>query len=397
MDSTGLIIFLIYSCFCGWRANIVHGQSNSFKVTDFGGVADGQTDSSKAFVAAWKKACESEGGGIVVVPLGTYLLKGSTTFEGPCKGQTIFNMEGSTLKAFTEPSLEADSWISFSNINGFKLLGNGTFYGQGLSSWQIKYISGRTFRPSSIKFQSVKNGLIQDIYSVDSKMFHIHFHGSDNILVNNVGISAPRDSPNTDGIHISNADNITIIDAVIATGDDCISMGPGSTNINITRVLCGPGHGISIGSLGKYNDENDVNQITVRNCTLSNTDNGVRIKTWAPSSSHNSVSDVTVSDIQINYSKNPIIIDQYYCPTSHCVYHGESEVAIKRVKFMGIRGVSASKEAVNIRCSKDQPCQDIEFSGLELTWSGSGQGATATCLNADSKFQGTEQVPSHCS
>ncbi|XP_075486391.1 exopolygalacturonase-like [Primulina tabacum] len=378
MDSTGLVIFLIYSCLCGWRANIVHGQSNSFKVTDFGGVADGQTDSSKAFVAAWKKACESEEGGMVVVPLGTYLLKGSTTFEGPCKGQTIFNMEGSTLKAFTEPSLEADSWISFYDINGFKMLGN-------------------AFRPTSIKFQSVKNGLIQDIHSVDSKMFHIHFHESDNILVNNVVISAPPDSPNTDGIHISYADNITIIDAVIATGDDCISMGPGSTNINITRVLCGPGHGISIGSLGKYNDENDVNQITVRNCTLSNTDNGVRIKTWAPSSSHNSVSDVTVSDIQINYSKNPIIIDQYYCPTSHCVHQGESEVAIKRVKFMGIQGLSASKEAVNIRCSKDQPCQDIEFSGLELTWSGSGQGATATCLNADSKFQGTEQVPSHCS
>lgn len=56
-------------------------------------------------MAAWKKASESEGGGIVVVPLGIYLLKGTITFEGPCKGQTLINMEGSTLKAFTEPLL----------------------------------------------------------------------------------------------------------------------------------------------------------------------------------------------------------------------------------------------------------------------------------------------------
>lgn len=144
-----------------------------------------------------------------------------------------------------------------------------------------------TVEHAADKFQSVKNGLIQDIHSVDSKMFHIHFHESDNILVNNVVIWAPRDSPNTDGIHISNVNNITIVEDVISTGDDCISMGPGSTNINITRALCGPGHGISNGNLGKFNDEKDVNQITVRNCTLSNTDNGLRIKTWAPSSSRN--------------------------------------------------------------------------------------------------------------
>lgn len=47
MDSTGFIIFLLYWCLCGWRANIVYGQSNNFNVTDFGAVADGQTDSSK--------------------------------------------------------------------------------------------------------------------------------------------------------------------------------------------------------------------------------------------------------------------------------------------------------------------------------------------------------------
>ncbi|KAL0295365.1 UNVERIFIED_CONTAM: Exopolygalacturonase [Sesamum angustifolium] len=166
-------------------------------------------------------------------------------------------------------------------------------------------------------------------------------------------------------------------------------------NVNISGVWCGPGHSISIGSLGKYEGEEDVSGITVRNCTLTNTDNGLRIKTWAPSLSSTVVSDVTYSDINVNNVKNPIIIDQYYCPGGSCSHEGESSVAIKGVKFINIRGSSATETSVNIQCSKSYPCQDIEMRGLELTFD--GQPTTALCSSADGIFQGTDQVPSQCS
>ncbi|URE48954.1 Glycosyl hydrolases family 28 [Musa troglodytarum] len=103
------------------------------------------------------------------------------------------------------------------------------------------------------------------------------------ITLDSIRISAHGDSPNTDGIHIADSTNIQVPNSVIGTGDDCISIGPGCTNLTILNVACGPGHGISVGSLGKNANEKDVNGLAVRKCTFTGTTNGLRIKTW-PSS-----------------------------------------------------------------------------------------------------------------
>lgn len=63
-------------------------------------------------------------------------------------------------------------------------------------------------------------------------------------------------------------------------GDDCVSIQTGCSNVYIHNVNCGPGHGISIGSLGKDNTKACVSNITVRDVIMHNTMNGVRIKTW---------------------------------------------------------------------------------------------------------------------
>ena len=57
-------------------------------------------------------------------------------------------------------------------------------------------------------------------------------------------ILADANSPNTDGIHLAQSDQITIINSLIKTGDDCISIGPNNQNIWIQDISCGPGHGI---------------------------------------------------------------------------------------------------------------------------------------------------------
>lgn len=67
---------------------------------------------------------------------------------------------------------------------------------------------------------------------------------SEKVKVHNLRISAPSDSPNTDGIHIGDSTRISISRSEIGTGDDCISIGPGSKLVTISKVVCGPGHGI---------------------------------------------------------------------------------------------------------------------------------------------------------
>jgi polygalacturonase len=62
--------------------------------------------------------------------------------------------------------------------------------------------------------------------------------------VQGVRVSAAGDSPNTDGIHVQSSTGVTILNSRIGTGDDCVSIGPGTSNLWIENVACGPGHGI---------------------------------------------------------------------------------------------------------------------------------------------------------
>lgn len=59
-----------------------------------------------------------------------------------------------------------------------------------------------------------------------------------------------------------------------------MSIQTGCTNVYVHNINCGPGHGISIGGLGKDNTKACVSNITVKDVVMQNTMNGVRIKTW---------------------------------------------------------------------------------------------------------------------
>ncbi|GFP99920.1 exopolygalacturonase clone gbge184 [Phtheirospermum japonicum] len=375
-----------------WSTHI-NCQTNIFNVTDYGAISGGKTDNNQAFLDTWKKVCETSGG-VFLVPLGTYLVSGSL-FEGPCNGQTTVTING-ILIASPDVTLVVEYWIGFQNIADLTIIGNGMLDGNGAASWvrSCKDLSTCKLPPISLTFNNVSNVLIQDIKSANSKMFHMKVHESRNVTLNNVSISAPADSPNTDGVHISHSTNITISNLQVATGDDCVSIGEGSSNVNISGVFCGPGHGISIGSLGKYEGEQDVSLINVMNCTLTNTTNGIRIKTYAPSPP-SSAHDITFQHILMDGVYNPIIIDQHYCPKHKSCSKGESNVEIKSVKFIDVRGSSATSIGVKLDCSQSKPCQDIQLSGVNLSIE--GQSTTASCINVNYKFLEPNQVPSSCS
>ncbi|XP_057483266.1 exopolygalacturonase clone GBGE184-like [Actinidia eriantha] len=381
----------------GARRGLMDSGATVFDVTKYGAVADGEQDCAQAFIQAFNAACKSNGAAKVVIPPGTYM-SGEVFFQGPCTAPAPITVEvQGTVLAQTDLSEYVNGqWFAIQNIDGLVLEGGGTFDGRGSESWQYDDCGGKAAcnsrLPPSLVFNKVNNSLLQGINLVNSKGFNMKICESYNFTAQGLNISAPWDSPNTDGIHISRSDLVTVSSSTIGTGDDCISIGEGSTNVSISGINCGPGHGISIGSLGKRPDEEDVRGIIVTNCTLSDTTNGARIKTWHQSPELQA-SNIVFENIVMNNVRNPIFIDQNYGSKNK---PGSSNVKISDVHFKNIRGTTISNVAVSLNCSDTVPCEGVELVDIDFKYTGkiTAQDVTLTaaCENVKATFSGTQNI-----
>ncbi|CAH9148353.1 unnamed protein product [Cuscuta epithymum] len=392
-----IIMLILLTATCGKNH---HLPPKNFNVLDYGAVADGESENSPAFLRAWEEGCGYPGKSRVIVPKGTFKIW-STTFVGPCKGPITFVIKG-ILKAPTHPSeFQSDTWLGFRYVDRLSVKGGGYLEGQGHAAWSYNDCSTNpncSPLPVSLRFDFVTNSRINHLRSINSKNTHISLFACDKIRISRVRITAPENSPNTDGIRIGESTNVKITESVIQTGDDCVSIITGSENILVQDVTCGPGHGISIGSLGKSRGD-FVSDVKVTNCTFIGTQNGVRIKTWAADSLSSSVSNIFFGYIAMQNVNNPIIIDQIYCPNMlpACASLGKSssKVQIKDVTFYNIWGTSSSKAAIALKCSAVVPCRNIILNKINLSYHGRDGPAISDCSNVEGRSYGT-QLPNGC-
>ncbi|AQK60033.1 hypothetical protein ZEAMMB73_Zm00001d053662 [Zea mays] len=260
--------------------------AGSLDIAQLGAKGDGKSDSTPMVLKAWKHACEATGQQKIVIPKGNYLT-GALDLVGPCKSSIIIRLDGNLLGT-GDLNAYKRNWIEIQNVDNLSINGHGTIDGQGALVWN-KNECQRSYNckilPNSLVLDFVTNAQIRGITLLNSKFFHMNIFGSKNVVIDKVTIKAPGNSPNTDGIHIGDSSNVTISGTTIAVGDDCVSIGPGSKTIRVKGVKCGPGHGISVGSLGRYKDEKDVEDVKVTGCTLAGTTNGLRIKSWPSTTS----------------------------------------------------------------------------------------------------------------
>jgi polygalacturonase len=112
---------------------------------------------------------------------------------------------------------------------------------------------------------------------------------------------------NTDGFDIGSSTSITISGANVVNQDDCLAVNSG-TDITFTVGTCSGGHGLSIGSVGGRSD-NTVETVTIESSTVTNSANGVRIKTVGGATG--SVTGVTYKDITFSgITSYGIVIEQ---------------------------------------------------------------------------------------
>lgn len=362
-----------------------------FNVFNYGASGFGKIDDSHAFVNAWTDACNAGMQNVrVIVPVGTFLLN-PLMFSGPCNPRSIHFMILGTIVASSSPESwngrDASQWIVFKDIRGLNVYGSGLIDGQGMQWWDQscryhpKQEGCTKLAPTIFKFISCKESTLSDISLVNSPQTHVLILNSKGFDVANVMIQAPENSPNTDGIHIHSSHFVKITNSIIGTGDDCISIGDYTSNIDIANIACGPGHGISIGSLGKDKEVVDVENIHIHDSTLKGTTNGARIKTWQ--GGQGNIRHITFENLVFYAVDNPIIIDQNYCDVRGMCKEEKNGVKISDVLYKNIYGTSSSKIAINLNCSKSVPCSGITMENINLVSTQQGKLVTASCTSAE--------------
>ncbi|XP_022716560.1 probable polygalacturonase At3g15720 [Durio zibethinus] len=236
-----------------------------------------------AFMKAWIAVCRARSSMAVLnVPRGKKFSLKPSQFGCPCNSPNVHFRVGGEIVGPSKLSdwrgCHVSRWLSFRDVNGLTVDGNGLIDGQGAIWW--KYAGDAKPRPLALGFSSCNNLKLSGLTHINSPRSHISINSCTNVTITNLRIIAPETSYNTDGIDISSSSNVRIQDCYIGTGDDCIAINSGCNNISIAGVDCGPGHGISVGSLGKGGAKAGVEDIRVEHCTFNGTLNGARIKTW---------------------------------------------------------------------------------------------------------------------
>ncbi|PKA49057.1 putative polygalacturonase [Apostasia shenzhenica] len=367
-------------------------------VVDHGAKGNGLEDDTEAFIEAWKVACSSGGGAILEVPAeNDYLLK-PINFSGPCKSKVVLLIMG-TIVAPSNLGIwnhqNTRRWLYFNRIKDLEVCGEGVIIGKGQQWWarSCKTNASNPCRhaPTALTFHRMRRLTIQDLTLVNSPQMHMAFTNCAQVQVSRLKVIAPEWSPNTDGIHISSSVSVAIEDSIIGTGDDCISITGNSSQILIKNLICEPGHGISIGSLGKSNSNDQVRNILVDEAFISNAENGIRIKTWQGGQGW--ARSIVFRKIVMRNVSNPIIIDQYYCDSPHPCQNQTSAVKVENISFIDIKGTSATKKAIRFACSDGYPCENIYLKDIELSLY-SGGDADAYCWKASGFSDGSVHPPS---
>ena len=291
----------------------VSSLGRQYVITDFGVKHDSCLVQTEAIQGVIDRAAQ-EGGGVVVIPEGTFL-SGALFFKqgthlhviGKLKGSDRIadfpilttRIEGETCKYFC-------ALVNADGLDGFTITGHGTIDGNGLNYWQEFWIRRRwnpqctnkdAQRPRLTYVSNSKNVTIQDVHLVNSPFWTNHVYKSDHVRYLDCYIFAPteniwapdptRGAPSSDAIDIDACTDILINGCFMHVNDDAVVLKGGKgtwadkdeTNGDCERILIqncryGRVHGcLTLGSESLH-DRN----VILRNCYTERSDRVLWLK-----------------------------------------------------------------------------------------------------------------------
>lgn len=184
------------------------------------------------------------GGGVIVVPAGTYMT-GSLFFK---QGVNLYVAEGGVLKGSDDISdyevmltrIEGESCPYFSalinadGIDGFTMAGPGTIDGNGLRSWKTFWLRRKwnnkctnkdEQRPRLVYISNCSNVLIADLHLINSHFWTTHIYKCDHVKYLNCYIFSPVKpvrAPSTDAIDIDVCTDVLVKNCYLEVNDDSV-------------------------------------------------------------------------------------------------------------------------------------------------------------------------------
>lgn len=221
----------------------VESLGRKYVITDFGVQADSTILQTAAIQSVIDKAA-AEGGGVVVVPRGTFLT-GALFFKqgthlhlqagGMLKGidaikhypLLMTRMEGQTLKYFS-------ALINADGVDGFTITGQGTINGNGLRFWEEFWIRREfnrqctnleALRPRLVYISNSRNVQVQDVHLINSPFWTNHIYNSERVKYIGCHIFAPTSgvkAPSSDAIDIDKCHDVLVHNCYMSVNDDAV-------------------------------------------------------------------------------------------------------------------------------------------------------------------------------
>jgi polygalacturonase len=373
--------------------------ANTFDITAAPFNASTSSEDNTAAIQAALDAAANAGGGMVVIPKGTFLSNclqmGSKTVLHLCKGATLkmkafdtFPVDENGYRMMESPFITGKKDASDIVIEG-EGRASSVIDGQGGPWWdqveEAKAVKKSTKRSAMIRFWQGSRYLFRNFCVQNAPNTNITIgrngkggqataHG---INIKNPASTAADPSHNTDGFPIW-SQYVNIYDCDIDTGDDNVVCDNDAQYVHVWNCRLKAGHGASLGSFTK-----NMHDIIYENLTLDGTDCGFRLKSNRDRSGD--VYNIIFRNSTMTNVPSPFVITSWYdkipeSPVSVMLSPDEliettprfHDVLIQNVQVSGHTSYKSSAKnnfGIFIYGRPESKIKDITFDNVQITHS----------------------------
>jgi exo-poly-alpha-galacturonosidase len=410
MKSTILLVALLVVAMSP-PADAALKRTTRYVVTDYGAVDDGKTVNTKSIQAAIDK-CAASGGGVVVIPKGVFL-SGAIFLK---QGVNLLVEKDGVLKGTTNPDdypqiqtrwegteeMWTSAFINAEGVTDLVISGEGTIDGSG-EEWVQKNpfrrlrppaaagdaptgapaaavpvarppMGGppRRGRPRLIGIQNSKHVHITGLNLHNQAVWCLFILYSEDVLADNLRITAEHNIPSSDGIDIDSSKHVHINHVYIDDDDDCISIksGKDADGLRVNRpaedILIENSHfafgegGVAMGS----ETSGGIRNVMVRRC-IFDSGNWAPIRFKTQPSRSGVVENITYRDIMLHQTRQAFEFNMAWRMVPPVAPPAKVLPVVKNVKIINVSGDVQS--VGSIQGLEGSPIRGITFKNTHIT------------------------------